>query len=324
MSEYKFDDATLALYTKYIADAVKRSYMPRIHNRNCLDNWLFTRPINQRGFSVRGPKTVEGNDVGYTIDRWAWVQFGKGSATLTEDGIVLTETEGVWNDHFIQRVEASFFRRFKGRYITISLLYKGTGEYGDIYCQTNGTIVDPTLLILDGTTRLATYTMKVPYDISLDSYNESFVITVRNASVTAIAAGFEPGTVQTLAYQDAEDNWIINDPSPDTIVELLKCQDCFYDTGYTTKYRAAQYDYSVNKLWITVPTPVKMRAKPTIVSIGTSILYDVYSSGPSEITGYGVEDYSSNGVTIWIQAPTIVQPNEKMVILQNMQLSADI
>ena len=38
------------------------------------------------------------------------------------------------------------------------------------------------------------------------------------------AVKLELGPVQTLAHQDADGNWVLNDPPPNKALELLKCQ----------------------------------------------------------------------------------------------------
>ena len=53
-----------------------------------------------------------------------------------------------------------------------------------------------------------------------------------NYSLDIIAIKLELGTEQTLAHQDAQGNWVLNDPSPNFQQELAKCQRYYIKTSY--------------------------------------------------------------------------------------------
>ena len=46
----------------------------------------------------------------------------------------------------------------------------------------------------------------------------------QETTVFVKAIKLELGSHQTLAHKDAAGNWVLNDPPPDKVLELLKCQ----------------------------------------------------------------------------------------------------
>lgn len=51
--------------------------------------------------------------------------------------------------------------------------------------------------------------------------------SAEDISATFAAAKLELGSEQTLAHQDADRNWVLNDPPPNKALELEKCQRYF-------------------------------------------------------------------------------------------------
>lgn len=84
-------------------------------------------------------------------------------------------------------------------------------------------------------------------------------MAVVGETVTVCAMKLELGSVQTLAHEDAEGNWVLNDPPPNRGLELLKCQR-YYQLFSSAEARPANLaDYR----------PV-MRANPALGTINVN------------------------------------------------------
>ena len=77
----------------------------------------------------------------------------------------------------------------------------------------------------------------------------------------------ELGSEQTLAYQDENGNWILNDPPPNKQQELAKCQRYFVNLSvYNRNIQYAFYGtgsaITTKRAYFAVPVPVPMRSVP--------------------------------------------------------------
>lgn len=176
-------------------------------NPNLLHNWYFAALVNQRGLTE-----YTGTSERYTVDRW----YVTGKTTLfVNDGHVKFTNLASQANSFSQRLAVEIPA---GTQLTISALtadgvfYSGTfdmPEYGG-NAKTAFTTPDKVNARIypandDGKVdRLAFYT---PY----------------GASIELVAVKLELGGVQTLAHQDSDGNWILNE-IPDYGEELAKCQ----------------------------------------------------------------------------------------------------
>lgn len=101
--------------------------------------------------------------------------------------------------------------------------------------------------------------------------NNSLLIqtnTLNITELTLIAAKLELGPVQTLAHQDADGNWVLNDPPPNFQQELAKCQR-YYWKSETSSKRYATSCFKLDRisgtnvrLENTVSCPVTMSTRP--------------------------------------------------------------
>lgn len=206
-------------------------------NPNLLDNWYFGNPINQRGVTSG---TAGWNE--YFLDRWrgyciyditkGYLEVGSGS-------------------YLVQRIENGDSIPYP---VTFSILFQdGTFGYQTVYA--------------DGGFSLIGENIKGFADSQI--HGENPYISYNNNSgstVGIIAVKLELGTVQTLAHQDADGNWVLNE-IPDCGEQLRQCQRYFqkHESISFVLSNAVQGDsYRTNS--ISFPT---MRTIPT-VSIGTS------------------------------------------------------
>ncbi len=269
-------------------------------NPNLLINWYFVNeglryywhklPINQRG------KSIYNGPTGYTIDMWCKREANENVATLnvTDTGLVYsTPTEGVDSIHSIdQRIEININ---KSTTFTASILVSDlsfsrvmpTLGIGNIYSDDVSKEHNKVVKIDRNGLHSVTF--------ELDSgYPYIQINAVANIKLNIIAAKFEIGDHQTLAHQDADGNWVLNDPTPNYQQELAKCQR-YQILGNMTAMNHIGNNYMF------LPTPVTMRGNPTIV--GKPALY--IKSNNTVFTGdYNIiiGGYCINGIVLYAQA----------------------
>lgn len=199
-------------------------------NRNLLDNWYFVGggmtgkfPVNQRGLTSYGPTTANYN----SIDRWL---VNSGTMSPETDGLNLTGP-GI----IIQRFEN---------------LDLSDGEYV-FSCLTAGGCFSAPLT----DHYVACGPFKVTRDTSTDNLYVSFQSTT---SVKLKAMKLERGTTQTLAHQDEDGNWVLNE-IPDYGEELAKCQRYLIPMDANSCWGFAESNTSA---YLYLPLPVSMRTTP--------------------------------------------------------------
>ena len=226
-------------------------------NENLLHNWYFADPIDQRGGYIVPPNTpyysdtalstqagavsdyttaVNVNDtygtitvsgttyyiawssavrgytgVGYTIDRW----YNTGEAILINDKyITIVPSDGMALQQIFETPN-----NFWGKTYTFSIL-------------TNGKLLSTTFTLPDtvpskntnfGEKDFDGYRIYMRIDVPGKLRVDIYTIAGTTTPLNLHAAKLELGTHQTLAHQDADGNWVLNDPPPDKNMELLKC-----------------------------------------------------------------------------------------------------
>lgn len=246
--------------------------VPGWSNPNLLDNWYFVDPVNQRG-------QTEYTTDAYTIDRW---KAYKASVELTADGLKMTVTAPYG------RITQDIDRPgLTNQVLTFSVLYSGltSGNLRLYYGPGDHSIVntDETLGLISGTFVLPADATKVD--------NVFIALESKDASVNLIATKLELGTQQTLAHQDADGNWVLNDPPPNKELELLKCQKYFKRIkANNIMVPAVGYCPTNNLAVVPIQLSVPLRTNPTIrysdlndVTIRVSGVTDLI---PTKITPY--------------------------------------
>ena len=216
-------------------------------NPNLLDNWYFGNPVNQRGVSYG---TEWGSNT-YGLDRWAAFSVG---IYWDSNGYIVFPPR-LENNLIYQRLEKSAL--IVGSKITLSLLtddgnliFKTVTYTGNtIYGVLSGTIFGNTTIVVT------------------DDYVEIRIwYTENNTSEGHLtAAKLELGSQQTLAHQDENGNWVLNE-IPDYGEQLARCQ------RYFQLYSAAD-----KRLAKAVDCRPVMRADPsqgTIIIDGTTYYYN--------------------------------------------------
>lgn len=247
-----------------------------------LINGYFADPINQRGQAEYEKNTTART---YAIDRWS-----------------------INNDAGVVRVI------LENGYLTLNRLNAGIIIFGEVIENLNfflGKTVTFSILKSNGLVTV-TYTFPSEVPVSIDSpegssnnllidfYASSSMINSNLfmcrlmvpssiTSVNLIAAKLELGDRQTLAHQDSDGNWVLNDPPPDKALELTKCQRYFQIIGGGTRYPAILI--MPDFIDFLIPLNTYMPSIPTITGIlevmainSQNSLYDgftysVYKSG---------------------------------------------
>lgn len=153
---------------------------------------------------------------GYGIDRWSIIYNPNNAAILIDNtGIKLAETAPIiW----AQSLPAELSSYYNGKIVTLSALLSD----GNLIALT-------TEFPISGQSQQASASGISIYIISAaqsaDGYAKFGVIFgAENASI--IAAKLELGSQQTLAHQDADGNWVLNE-IPDYGEQLARCQRYF-------------------------------------------------------------------------------------------------
>ena len=254
-------------------------------NPNLLHNWYFANPVNQRGgwvvpsgvkyfktdwsaevgttdkyypvkrfvqrtnldaiFEIDGVEYIVAYDVPlrgyvgyrYTIDRW--FKHESGTIFVNDDSISV-------NDSLFRQIIENGIENICGKTCCFSVLTKD-GElvtgFGSIpsnggreFYRTNNVV-------------LYTYA---------DGNSVSVVIETQNGkTLQPVAAKLEFGSTQTLAHQDENGNWVLNE-IPDYNEELLKCCMSTADSSdtYANNYKTPAAVGAVNKAGDTMTGPL--------------------------------------------------------------------
>ena len=244
-----------------------------VSNPNLLDNWYFVNPINQRGQT-----SYTGS--GYSLDRWfigdIWTV---GRAALSINDGYITLQEGLFQRKELKR------SKMNGRVLSVSALFAdGTLGHGVIHLPDE---------IVIGTT----YTDGVSATYGCMRYISEDILEYRiEASGNQyVAVKLELGTTQTLAHQDADGNWVLNE-IPDYGEQLARCQRyfCRMYCKCPPKNSSAVND---NQNGGFISFPVTMRTNPTGSLISKEV--STISLGETTVNGFdvgGADNYSRSFV----------------------------
>lgn len=96
-------------------------------------------------------------------------------------------------------------------------------------------------------------------------------VSITGSGIPIIAAKLELGPVQTLAHQDADGNWVLNDPPPNKALELLKCQRYQVVEVGGVSEMPGRTETNDTLFTLFIPTAIRMRANPTVTIPGLII-----------------------------------------------------
>lgn len=229
-------------------------------NPNLLDNWYFGNPVNQRG-------QTEYNTMNYAIDRWrTWTEPTSTWLKVVDGGIKVAYT-------FFQYLDKTVIDGIVGKNITISILFAdGKLFYQTGFISKSGasyTAVDVNyggiMHVSLGVDASDTGRLEMNYFRVAVSVNGTL-------SDTILAIKLELGSQQTLAHQDADGNWVLNE-IPDYGEQLRKCKRYFVNFNpYKMNWFAMPpaVASTAYQAYSAVTLPVAMRAQP-VVTYGGNI-----------------------------------------------------
>lgn len=259
--DYDLQYALCGLYSPITGKRVGNQHS----NPNLLDNWYFADPVNQNGEAVY----TGGPSLGYGFDRWC--HYGSGGPTFskTDGGISVDNTAADKTCGFVQIVESE--RLAAGETYTLSALVKITADAGSgasLLALSHGvnrsTIIGSSFLPLGPTDGylLHSYTFTLG-----EPTNGLYNFRIRsNGGGTAFilsAMKLEPGPIQTLARQDADGGWALNDPPPNQALELAKCQRYYQVLAQFARFPGVRI--TSNTIDFLIPLAATMRANPKVV-----------------------------------------------------------
>ena len=257
-----------------------------ISNPNLLDNWYFGNPVNQRG-------QTEYTKAGYAIDRWKFPSIGSTEPSLTIVYGGLTIAYGLY-----QYLDEHVTKGILGKNVTVSTLVAG----GTLFCNSfdiseserllypvdvNSNGVSRCLLVVDPSNFQGCFLRIEP------STNGSL-------SDTILSIKFELGSTQTLAHQDENGKWQLNE-IPDYGEQLARCQRYFVNFNpYKMPWFAMPPAVASNgvQAYSAVTLPVSMRAQPVVAYGGNIVLSQ---DANHAVTSISVSDNTFTGNSIQLR-----------------------
>lgn len=216
-----------------------------VSNPNLLDNWYFANPVNQRGATSYIGSASTG------IDRW-WQQYN--TDVTVQDGYITVS--GQW------QIEQRFENPIDATDITVALLSRNLTSRFYVSVTFDDGIETEKQEIGNSesafTLKAVTFNQRAKKVTSI-----SFSFVNNDGSIDLLAAKLELGSTQTLAHQDENGNWILNE-IPDYGEQLRRCQR-YFQTFATESLRPTNaLDFR----------PV-MRATPALstITVGGKTLY---------------------------------------------------
>lgn len=226
-------------------------------NPNLLDNWYFGNPINQRGQTTYSGIT-------YTIDRWRGWNDTQAALVISDGGIKI-------NQSIYQYFDPSQYKALFGKQMTISILF------------VDGTLFSNTILpnitewyscpVNSKGIECVTYgTNDSDFSNRAQNFFRITISTLGTASEAILAVKLELGSEQTLAHQDANGNWVLNE-IPDYREQLRRCQKYFVKFGDSNFFHAlgVAIARTSENLSLVLPLPTQMEELvfPSLQLIGS-------------------------------------------------------
>lgn len=241
----------------YDGHAPKSIDIPVGCNANLLRNGTFADGciVNQRG------KTSYAG-TGYGVDMW-YTTGATLSVDVTAEGVKLYKNDATANPAWAQALETD---AAVGQTVTVSMLYKGNGGGASLRVAQSGGIVTLSNVsdwtLVQKTFALEKWSVGTLQDRAIVAI-QCFENMAANQGLYVKAVKLELGEQQTLAHQNGDGAWVLNE-LPDYGGELLRCQR-YYQVYTTAAARPAK----------ALDCRPVMRTDPTqsTVSVGGATLY---------------------------------------------------
>lgn len=319
-------DAVQANLTSFVDTVWPYPYKQGVSRPNLLDNWYFYGGGSQNGngrFPINQKGTTSQTSVGYFCDRWKKVG-ADGTVSLATSSIVLA---GTGSAYCLLDQALEYSNKLFGKQVTISML----NTQGAITIAT-GTL--PSALPSADTNYISASAIGGAFvQLRGSTSNFYFRIGALNTSTNGVVAvKLELGPNQTLARQVGS-TWVLTE-IPHFATELMKCQRhmlVFPKVSSGTSQASKLEDiigtvvYYDDYLYAMIPTPITMRAVPTI----SGLIYIHNISGTDTINSYSSSHLrgtfvKANAVSIiihesqMISAPVITSGSTALILDANL------
>lgn len=249
---------------------------------NAGDTWYAPSSVAVRGYI----------SAGYAIDRW---RTGANLGLTVEDGYV--RIAKISQDDTARSVYQILEAGINDS-ITLSVLYRANSDNVWLrLASENSAYIDGKNLTKTEDWSLATLHYAGTSVVKEMSFHFASGTGVGDY-VDIKAVKLELGSVQTLAHQDADGNWVLNDPPPNYQQELAKCQRYQVKIGEDAGEMAVGVGYRVgttNRRRFFIPTPVTMKDAPSKNAIDVSVLR---TAANSTISNVNATLLCNNGVNL--------------------------
>ena len=280
-----------------------RSMMVR---ENLLDNWYFGNPVNQRG-------QTEYTGAVYGIDRW------RGSSDEIEvelrDTDIKVNASAAWTDLF-QIVENPSL--YAGKKVTVSVLVT------EVENANGWQIVVRNVEVYAYTTITAPGLYSATWTIPEDAESTmQVIIQAVNATpgyIGVLAAKLELGSQQTLAHQDENGKWVLNE-IPNYGDQLRKCQR-YYQKISSLSTAIQCWSNTNSSASISVPLCVPMRVQPA-VTLTPTVVMDA-ANAIKTINNYYVAEYQAETSSVRIRLETDTWTMGTGLFIGNVVLDANL
>lgn len=225
-------------------------------NPNLLDNWYFGNPVNQQG-------QASYSGIGYGIDRWKANAATPNVTTIKDGYIELSQNALI--EHVLEEPYSLCEKQVAASVLLTTRLYTFTATIPskeELSAVTEDKVLGNTYFVVNG--------KGVGYIDLLHTKAHRTILRLRafeGYTVGAIAAKLELGGVQTLAHQDEDGNWVLNE-IPDYGEQLRRCRRYFYRRHLDGQYLGFGYGmaFTSSRLRMYIPLPVTMRTGPSVTA----------------------------------------------------------
>lgn len=312
------------LYMPDGTKTIKEAFDGMVHavsqlvNPNLLDNWYFGNPVDQRQGRVVVPNTT------YYSDNTLTTAAGTTSAYVTAYRYATGTANGVSYASF-KLTDSDTAPTYYAAPENVVRGYTGAGYGPDRWIYAVGV---STILIRDGYIQLTNYLVQ-KFDIAfynnpltfsilyLDGtlgvtsdflnkysncgYCDVQYVTAENAiyivgTTDIVAVKLELGSQQTLAHQDENGVWQLNE-IPDYGEQLARCQRHQFIPEGTLRSTQFKYEESTKRLYGQITFPVTMRTTPGL-SLENAVMRDNTDGSYLTLSSANVEFMTRDG--LWL------------------------
>lgn len=280
-----------------------------IVNPNLLDNWYFSKPVNQRG-----QMSYTGN-TSPIIDRWN-MRGDAVSIALEDDGLVIN-CDGKSFNAIVQAYE--FPKQLLGKKVTFSVLVTENTSENTYIVVGNATRRHAVGTILSRVdfSGVGLFSLTVDIPTSLSNKYLTFSICAGSPSVSGarfkiLAAKLELGSTQTLAHLE-NGNWVLNEiPKYEDV--LSNCQRYAFNVVNSDdnfEILGSGCAMGPTQLFCFIPTPTTLRGKPSITYSGSfRAVRNTAAMDGVVINTMAVDHASNNGVSVMCSGTTSFEAGE--------------